>query len=155
MTVCHFCHFGSVWPMAWQIISFFPSVFLDLWLYQCFLLKAQLTYLSFWSIVGFQCVVGFTEIFSRQVLKWLIPAFCWHRSCKVVPWAWFQMKNIFVLVYFFSWICSVVCFVHVSVKILILILCWEESMKTKKWSGRKGELDAICFLFVFSGRSAV
>jgi len=31
----------------------------------------------------------------------------------------------------------------------------EDSIKTKKRLGRKRELDTICFLFVFSGRSAV
>lgn len=98
---------------------------------------------------GFQCVVGCTEIFSRQISKWLIPAFCWHKSCKVVPWAGFQMKNSFVLIYFFSWICSVVCFVHISVKMCVDIMLGREH-EDKEMVREEGGLECnLLFVCVF------
>lgn len=99
-------------------------------------LLATLKYLSDKSWSGSflpSAGAGAVELFHELDSRWKI-ALCW-----------FIFSAEFVLLF-------VLC---MSVWKLVLTLCWEESMKTKNWSRRKGESNAICFLFVFSGRSAV
>lgn len=131
-----FCHQYSL-----ICVSMF---FLEEITYICKLLKhcgfsvllATLKYLSDKSWSGSflpSAGAGAVELFHELDSRWKI-ALCW-----------FIFSAEFVLLF-------VLC---MSVWKRVLTLCWEESMKTKNWSRRKGESNAICFLFVFSGRSAV